>query len=91
MTPKEKAEELFEKFNKEGLPQISSLVNRFIRKEMIKQCALIAVHEIIKSNELDYFMTKDQIDSLEVTSDDLWLNEEFTKYWKKVKQEILAL
>lgn len=47
-----------------------------------------AVDEIIKSNELDYFMTKDEIDSLEVTSDDLWLNEKFNKYWKEVKKEL---
>ncbi len=47
MTAKDKAEELFVRFNKEGLHQISSVINRFIRKEMIKQCALIAVDEII--------------------------------------------
>ena len=47
MTPQEKAEELFVRFNKEGLHQISSVINRFIRKQMIKQCALIAVDEII--------------------------------------------
>ena len=47
MTPKEKAEELFVRFNKEGLHQISSVINRFIRKQMIKQCALVAVDEII--------------------------------------------
>jgi hypothetical protein len=47
MTPKEKAEELFVRINKEGLHQISSVVNRHVRKEMIKQCALIAVDEIL--------------------------------------------
>ncbi len=51
MTPKEKAEELFYKFNKEGLHQISPFINRTIRKEMIKQCALILVSEVL--NTLD--------------------------------------
>lgn len=52
MTPQEKANELFERFNKEGLHQISSVINRFIRKEIIKQCALIAVDEIILSHQM---------------------------------------
>lgn len=51
MTPKEKAEELFNRFNKEGLHQISPFINRTIRKEMIKQCALILVSELL--NTLD--------------------------------------
>ena len=51
MTSKEKAEELFNRFNKEGLHQISPFINRTIRKEMIKQCALILVSELL--NTLD--------------------------------------
>ena len=49
MTPKEKAEELFYRFNKEGLHQISPFINRTIRKEMIKQCALILVSELLNT------------------------------------------
>ena len=78
MTPKEKANQLYNKM----------VVDFSIDHWQTKQCALVAVDEIIKSNELDYFMTKDEIDSLEVTSDDLWLYERFTKYWQKVKKEI---
>lgn len=47
MTPKEKAQQLFTRINKEGLTQISSIINRHIRKEMIKQCALIAASEVL--------------------------------------------
>jgi len=47
MTPKEKAENLFVKFNEDGLHQISSIITRHIRKEIIKQCALIAVDELL--------------------------------------------
>jgi len=49
MEPKEKAEELFIRFNKEGLQQLVPLMDRFDRKEVIKQCALIAVDEIVKN------------------------------------------
>jgi hypothetical protein len=49
LTAKEKAEELFVKFNKDGLYKISSIINRHIRKEIIKQCALIAVDEILNN------------------------------------------
>jgi hypothetical protein len=43
-----KAQELFDKFNKEGLHQISSIINRTIRKQIIKQCAIISINETIK-------------------------------------------
>lgn len=45
-SPKEKAKEIFDKYNKKGLYQISDIINRVVRKKMIKQCALIAVNEI---------------------------------------------
>jgi hypothetical protein len=71
MSPKEKAKELFERFNKEGLHQISSVINRFIRKEIIKQCGLIAVDEIINAGkDVDEFsdsywkQVKQQIEKL---------------------------
>jgi hypothetical protein len=48
MTPKEKAEEVFLIFSKQGLHQISPFINRTIRKQIIKQCALIAVDEMIE-------------------------------------------
>jgi hypothetical protein len=49
MTHKDKAEELFYKFNKDGLHQISSVINKGIRKQIIKQCAIIAVDEIMET------------------------------------------
>jgi arginine deiminase len=55
MTPKEKAEELFVKINKEGLHQISSVIARHVRKQMIKQCALIAVDEVLNFINTDAF------------------------------------
>lgn len=80
MTPKKKAEELFFKFNKKGLHQISSIIYRVIRKEMIKQCALIAVDEILKSHDelIDCF--KEPEDYIKIEN-----------YWQEVKQEILNL
>lgn len=72
MTPKEKAQELFSKYNRKGLYQISNVINRIIKKEMIKQCALIAVDEIISSH-------------YKVLS---VVNTSVYEYWKEVKQEI---
>jgi hypothetical protein len=43
MTPKEKSEELFMMYVNKGMNQINPVINRVIRKEMAKQCALIAV------------------------------------------------
>ena len=74
MTPKEKAEELVNKFfnycsyedweGKEG------------HKENMKQCALIAVDELIKESEMNH----------------LFLNAGVSiYYWQEVKQEILKL
>lgn len=65
MTPKEKAEELFEK-----------MYEYAIFDEAAKQCALIAVDEILKAvNDPDEtFLSKDGID-----------------YWQEVKKEIEKL
>jgi hypothetical protein len=48
MKESEKAEDLFCKFLNDGMKQIKPTINRVIRKEMVKQCALIAVDEILK-------------------------------------------
>jgi len=77
MTPEEKAEELFVRFNKEGLHQISSVINRFIRKQMIKQCALIAVDECINSSTS--FLSQEVA------------YQKSKEYWYNVKNEIQKL
>jgi hypothetical protein len=65
MTPKEKAKELAMKFDKYG------------ETDNAKQCALVAVDEIIKALEIDAGN---------------WIKwNETKKYWNKVKQEIQAL
>jgi predicted proteasome-type protease len=67
MTPKEKAKELIDKF----------WYSLSITLEQAKQCALIAVDEIISSNP---------------HSNPLNTNVESTmNYWQQVKQEIQAL
>jgi hypothetical protein len=77
MTPKEKAEELFDKFylvkDERGLYRL----NEFIAK----QCALIAVDEIIQQWEV--------IDTY-IADFGGKLNQSL-KYWQEVKQEIQAL
>jgi len=73
MTPKEKAEELFKK-----MYQVRSVSGSDITKYFAKQCALIAVDEIIDSytNEHSYgYITSDRI----------------IPYWEEVKTEIEKL
>ena len=72
MTPKEKADELFDKYSYE-------LSNHIFNGtfDISKQCALIAVDEIFKTNTLENrncgFIT---------------LCEKHKEYWEEVKQEI---
>ena len=66
MTPKEKAVELVDKFR----------LSKAITESYAKQCALIAVDEIIKSNP--YEVSKTDMDST-------------IEYWQEVKQEIEKL
>ena len=54
LTPKDKAEDLFMMYVNKGMSQIKPVINRVIRKEMAKQCALIAVDEILDASML-YF------------------------------------
>jgi hypothetical protein len=72
LEPKEKADELFNKYD-----------NYPLTYEWKKQCALIAVDEIISSSP-----------SLPILGDSGIYGEDIelsTKYWQEVKQEILAL
>jgi hypothetical protein len=79
LSPKEKAENLFVKFNEDGLHQISSIITRHIRKEIIKQCALIAVDEIMYNNLMEY----PQHSTIYAPHKN--------DYWQEVKQEIEQL
>ena len=76
MTPKEKAEELYLKY----YPWFNDYANP---KPAAKQCALIAVDEILKSNE-DWNLEQN-----------IWCDTGFfgdcQMYWIAVKQEIEAL
>jgi hypothetical protein len=76
MKPKEKAEDLFMMYVNKGMSQIKPVINRVIRKEMAKQCALIAVDEIIDVAYWEYMES---------------MGEKEEKYWQEVKQEIINL
>jgi hypothetical protein len=76
MIPKDKAEELFMIYVNKGMSQIKPVINRVIRKEMAKQCALIAVDEIIDSSPM-YYTGFEYESNLE--------------YWQEVKTEIKKL
>ena len=87
MTPKEKAQELLSKFVSINLSQVNELVDG-IRIRLAKECSLIAVDEIIKS-EPRYPSNVDWDDAggtfqyyYEAQ------REEAERYWEEVKQEI---
>ena len=78
MTPKEKAQELVDKFNKYTIVCATHYSNGKIKenKDDAKECALIAVEEILKTNPYEW------------DGEDLNSNIE---YWQEVKQEIEKL
>ena len=76
MTPKEKAKELYDKFYMAIPSDEMGLCD-----EASRQCALIAVDEIIE------FMEVDDFDS----DTCYWANHSKMQYWIEVKQEIEKL
>ena len=90
MKAKEKAKEIFDKMCL-AIATEKTEYGYYTNVIHAKQCALIAVEEILKSNSLEYLFTKDEIYSMESTSDDRWIYDRFTEYWEEVKQEIEKL
>ena len=93
MTPKEKAEQLVKKYLPNFIEQYDNhgFDDYDFNEDRAKQCALIAVDEIVKSKSLKYLFTEKQIYSMEETSDDRWIYDTFMEYWEEVKQEINTL
>ena len=88
MTPKEKATELVDKFyqttpNESWINEPLGIAKEYKAWNQSKECALIAVDEILKSNE-DWDLEQN-----------IWCDTGFfgdcQMYWIAVKQEILAL
>jgi hypothetical protein len=85
MTPKEKAKQLVEKYLRTyPIYDNPSVVISYTYNEA-KQCALIAVDEIIK---VCPYISKNNCTSLEQVRADVI---EFSEYWQEVKQEIEKL
>lgn len=88
MTAKDKAQELVEKFYFNVLDRDGTgAMNRF----EVKQCAFIAVDEIIESKKLEYLFTFQEITLLKFTKDDRLVHSKFINYWQEVKDEIKKL
>jgi imidazole glycerol phosphate synthase subunit HisF len=75
MTPKEKAKELYKKYE-------FVYIQNYTSKHEVKQCVLIAVDEMIESMPTDYNVWKDNGAN--------FVNA-YTYYWTQVKQEIEKL
>jgi hypothetical protein len=82
MTPKEKAEELINSYRIILMNEDTECGNEILCTSISKQCALIAVDEIIKNN-LEYLR------GIELHND-VALNIDLS-YWQEVKQEIEKL
>lgn len=73
MTPKEKAQELTDNY--------FVLANGYLTLEQVKQCALIAVDEILNSTPYGWYDKRFFSDKM----------KKFYEYWQEVKQEIEKL
>ena len=83
MTPKEKAINLVEQFRDvQWIEENRETIKvKWLQGDEAKQCALIAVDEVIE------FMEADDFDS----DTCYWANHSQMKYWTEVKQEIEKL
>ena len=89
MTPKEKAEELVDKFyqttpNEYFVNEPIGIKGRYKSWEQAKQCALIAVDEIIEATNMYQYGISNALEHIP---------SKIVKhpYWQEVKQEIEAL
>ena len=87
MTAKEKADELFWKYRPiiAGKQFVTGLVLMSEAKELTKQCALIALDEIIKV--CPYIRHKDWETLEQLYAENIY----FVEFWQEVKQEIEKL
>jgi len=84
MTPKEKAEELVYNFKMKVLDRDGTSAMNYFE---IKQCALIAVNEILETTKVKW-ATQRKLPNGEYR---FWKGVAYKKYWQQVKQEIEAL
>lgn len=94
MTPKEKAIELVDKcyqlfpLQKDVIANVGDLSWEYDNWKQAKQCALIAVDEIISSRKDDSQFD----DTLWAGGSDMYtMHPMYLKYWQEVKQEIEKL
>ena len=87
MSPKEKAKELVDRFREfaDGTNPETDRYSPNIEKQKAKQCALIAVDEIILSRKNDSQFD----DTLWAGGSDMYtMHPMYLNYWQEVKQEI---
>jgi hypothetical protein len=90
MTPKEKAIDLVDKFNQYTIKASTHYPNgKMVEcKNDAKQCALIAVDEIIEATKYEIHHAKAYIDG---RKSKINTNVYYNPYWQEVKQEIKKL
>jgi hypothetical protein len=85
MTPKEKAQELIDKFYDIEYADFYQNNGYSMNWSEIKQCALIAVDEILEATKHEYQI---QYESGEWSRE---IGYKYSEYWKEVKNEIEKL
>jgi len=85
MTPKEKARELFDKY----MQPIDELHKYPMCFATAKQCALIAVAEILEAT-IKYVAIRERVEYSKTGFDNV-VHSQYDKYWQEVKQEIEKL
>lgn len=91
MTPKEKAEQLIREFKKYAYYPKTKDDELFVKelKENSKQCALIAVGEIIQATK-KYVAIRERV-TYSKTGFDNVVHTQYDSFWQEVKQEIEKL
>ena len=88
MTPKEKAQELFKKYSSIKIKEVYDGIFLSFADDLCKQCALIAVNEIIESSPLDPNDAEEWLQPADWFSE---ANISADRYWIAVKKEIQKL
>ena len=86
MTPKEKAEQLVESFM--NIKQQKLADYSIIYHPTAKQCAIIAVDEILETTKLPNYLISNAYDTGTGSGMRKLTGYNYSSYWKEVKQEI---
>ncbi len=89
MTPKEKAKELIDSYRIILMNEDTECGNEILCTSIAKQCALIAVDEILEATVI-YVAIRERVNYSKTGFDNV-VHSKYDKFWQEVKQEIEKL